>query len=158
MLMRRAVLMTRQAISPRLAIRILLNIAPLREKRFGFPSTVVSIGTTEAGKQPQTARYSPGSGADFNLAPGVVQARAGEVAAKGRLKIRRSERGSGPRIAAEAKEAGPDLPVDPLRRIGPSLRLRRIRQSKDAKRENGGAHKGGCSFSHPRTPSIAAAS
>jgi hypothetical protein len=34
--MRRAVLMTRQAISPRLAIRIVLNIAPLREKRPAF--------------------------------------------------------------------------------------------------------------------------
>ena len=37
--MRRAVLMMRQAISPRLAIRILLNITPLREKRQSFPST-----------------------------------------------------------------------------------------------------------------------
>jgi hypothetical protein len=34
--MRRAVLMTRQAISPRLAIRIVLNIAPLREKPPAF--------------------------------------------------------------------------------------------------------------------------
>src|ERR1700692_3469532 len=34
--MRRAVLMMRQAISPRLAIRIVLNMAPLREKRLAF--------------------------------------------------------------------------------------------------------------------------
>src|SRR6202453_923241 len=53
-----------------------------------FPSRVISMGTTEAGKQPKTARRllkglgdRPASGADFDLSPRVLKSRAGEVAA-----------------------------------------------------------------------------
>ncbi len=49
--MRRAVLMMRQAISPRLAIRIVLNIGAPARKAQGLPRGAVSIGTTQARKQ-----------------------------------------------------------------------------------------------------------
>src|SRR6478672_1522452 len=87
-------------------------------------------------------------GADFDLAPRVLEPRAGEVATVGRPGIRPSERWSGPRMAAEAKIAGADLPIDPLSRICVRLRWRRAWLRKKAERETAGCDKPRYGFPH----------
>src|ERR1700691_5861059 len=120
MRMRRAVLMTRQAISPRLAIRIVLNIAPLREKPPAFPQGSFLLERRKRVNNPRRravcrrrAPRRPASGADFDLSPRVLKSRAGQVAAISRPESRRIKRRSGPRKAAEAKVSGSDGPIDP---------------------------------------------
>ena len=109
-----------------------------------FPSTVISMGTTEAGKQPKRLALGlrsarPGSGADFDLSPRVLQSRAGKVAAISRPEIRRGERRSGPRKAAEAKVAGANFPLDPLGRVAVGLSFGCARLTKDAEPEKSDA-------------------
>src|SRR5580698_812808 len=96
--MRRAVLITRQAISPRLAIRIVLNIAPLREKRLAFLQLPFLLErqkrVNSLGQSAIRLQGPPASRTDFDLPPSVLQSRAGEVTAISRPDIRPRERGS----------------------------------------------------------------
>ena len=143
--MRRAVLMMRQAISPRLAIRIVLNIAPLRESA---KLSLNGVFLLERGKRVNNcARPSASligrrpvrgerlSGADFDLSPSVLKPGAGEVAAVCRLERRPSERRPGPRISAEGREARGGHPFDPFGWIGVRLSFRRARLRKDPDRQ-----------------------
>ena len=139
--MRRAVLMMRQAISPRLAIRIFLNIAPLREKRQAFPprTFLLERGKRVNKRSPEGwrlgrrgGRVGPLQEQTSTCSPRVLEPRAGHVAAISRPQNRRGERRSGPRIAAEAKIARADYPIDPLGRVDVGLSFGCARLRKDA--------------------------
>src|SRR5271166_1782769 len=165
MRMRRAVLMMRQAISPRLAIRILLNISAPTGKTGGLPLRAVSIGTMGSRKQPRAAdapaifnsvKHADAAAvgslsiADFDPPPSAFETRAGEVAAVSRRPNRPSERRPGPRMSAEPEVAWADHPGDWFGRVGRRLRLGRARLRKDAQHEDGG-HERGWGFYHPET-------
>src|SRR5271166_718917 len=164
MRMRRAVLMMRQAISPRLAIRILLNISAPTGKTGGLPLRAVSIGTMGSRKQPRAAdapaifnsvkqadaALGSLSIADFDPPPSAFDTRAGEVAAVSRRPNRPSERRPGPRMSAEPEVAWADHPGDRFGRVGLGLGLGRARLRKEAQHEDGG-HERGCGFYHPDT-------
>src|SRR5271166_5745651 len=148
MRMRRAVLMMRQAISPRLAIRILLNISAPTGKTGGLPLRAVSIGTMGSRKQPRAtnapaifnsvkhadaAAVGSLSIADFDPPPSAFETRAGEVAAVSRRPNRPSERRPGPRNSAEPEVAWAEHPGDWFGRVG--LGRGRARLRKEAQRE-----------------------
>jgi len=100
----------------------------------------------------ERANFRPSSGADFDPPPGVLEPRAGEVAAMSRPRNWPGERRSGPRIAAEAKEARPDHPPCPFMRVDVLLSLSRARLRKDAEPDDGGGCERDSGFAQSRSP------